>query len=354
MSYLRLEGIDKTYRGAPSPTLKGFGLSMEKGEILVLLGASGCGKTTALRIVSGLERQDSGHVVLDGVTMDGLNPERRSIAMVFQKSLLFRNMTVAENIGFAPRLNRAMGKAELRRKTGEMLELLHLEGMGGKRVTELSGGQEQRVSLGRALMAQPKLLLLDEPLSALDAGLKWTLLSHIKELNARLGATMLYVTHDQREAAAVAARAAFLHGGRIARCAKPYEFYSRPESRAEAEFFGWENFIPAHRDGARLRCALGDFAIEGAGPGQGRALLCVRPEAAENIGCGRLRGIVASAAPQGMETVYEVVCGGTRLRLAVSARHAFGAGEAMAFDLSPHMMWLIGWAEGGGGDGAGP
>jgi ABC-type sugar transport system ATPase subunit len=339
MSYLTLAGIAKTYRGADAPVLKDFELSAEKGEILVILGASGCGKTTALKIVSGLERQDRGQVVLDGRVLDGLRTEKRSTAMVFQKSLLFRNMTVAENINFAPRLARAMSKAELKRKTDEMLELLQLGGLGEKRATELSGGQEQRVSLGRALMANPKLLLLDEPLSALDVNLKQALLLHIKELNGRFGATMLYVTHDQKEAAAVASRIAFLHGGKITRCAKPYAFYSRPASKAEADFFGWENRIPAEKRGARIRCAIGDFVTECGDVADGKVLFCVRPEAAERVGLGSLRGLVSSVMPQGAETAYEVICNGTRLKLTLRARHAFGVGEEMAFDLDPRMMW---------------
>jgi ABC-type sugar transport system ATPase subunit len=222
-----------------------------------------------------------------------------------------------------------------------MLELLHLEGLGAKRVTELSGGQEQRVSLGRALMTEPKLLLLDEPLSALDVNLKWALLSHIRELNRRLKATMLYVTHDQKEAAAVATRVAFLHKGKITRCAKPYEFYSRPGSKTEADFFGWENCIPAEKKGARVRCAAGDFVINGVNVEDGRVWLCVRPEAAENIGGGVRRGIVTSVMPQGIETVYEVLCEGVGLRLTMNARHAFGVGEEMMFDLNPQMMWCV-------------
>jgi ABC-type sugar transport system ATPase subunit len=341
MSYLQLIDIVKTYNSMSAPVLDGIELSVSEGEVLVLLGASGCGKSTALKIISGLERQDSGHVILDGKTIDDLSTEKRSTAMVFQKSLLFRNMTVAENIGFAPRLNRTMSKPELKKKTEEMLELLHLEGMEKKRATELSGGQEQRVSLGRALMAEPKLLLLDEPLNALDVNLKWSLLSHIRELNQRLGATMIYVTHDQKEAAAIATRIAFLHGGKITRCAEPYEFYSHPSSREEADFFGWENYVPAEKSGVHASCSIGDFHIEGLDLRDGPLTLCIRPEAARGIGGGSLRGSVVSAMPQGMDTMYEIMCGEARLTLAFSARYSFSVGEEISFDLDPQMMWCV-------------
>jgi ABC-type sugar transport system ATPase subunit len=132
-----------------------------------------------------------------------------------------------------------------------------------------------------------------------------------------------------------------LHHGAITRCAAPYEFYSRPSSKPEAEFFGWENFIPAEKTGARVHCDLGDFDIPGARAADGKTLLCVRPEAAVNIGTGNIHGIVASAAPQGLETLCEVVCAGARLKLAINARHNFGVGEEMAFDLDAGMVWAI-------------
>ena len=341
MTYLQLINITKTYKGLARPVLNSLELAVNKSEILVLLGTSGCGKTTALKIVSGLERQDSGHVILDGQTIDELNPEKRSTAMVFQKSLLFHNMTVAENISFAPRLNHTLSKAELKRKTEKMLELLHLEGLSKKRATELSGGQEQRVSLGRALMTEPKLLLLDEPLSALDVNLKWTLLSHIKEINIELGTTMLYVTHDQKEAAAIASRIAFLDNAKITRCANPYEFYSQPASKAEADFFGWENFISAVKEGSHIHCALGDFTLDCANIEDGSLLLCIRPEAAENIGSGSMRARVASFMPHGMDTVYELICQESQLKLLLSSRYVFNIGEEIAFDLNPQMMWCV-------------
>ncbi|MDR1603414.1 MAG: ABC transporter ATP-binding protein [Gracilibacteraceae bacterium] len=344
-AFLSLENIYKTYPGQDGLVLADVNLTLAKGEIVALLGASGSGKTTLLKIVSGLESQDKGRVVLDGKILDGLPPEKRSTAMVFQKSLLFRHLTVAENINFAPRLNRAFERAELRARTSAMLELLHLEGYGRKRVTELSGGQEQRVSLGRALMTEPSLLLLDEPLSALDINLKWALLMEIRELNVRLGQTMLYVTHDQKEAAAVANRVAFLDGGRLARVARPHEFYSRPLSLAEAKFFGWENFIPCSLENGRLRSAMGEYALPGLAlgayrPGEGY-YMCIRPEAAKNVGSGAWSGVVKSALPQGLGTLCEIECRGETLKLVLPARFVHHPGESVSFDLDPELFWVV-------------
>ncbi|MDR3304897.1 MAG: ABC transporter ATP-binding protein [Clostridiales Family XIII bacterium] len=341
MPYLDLKDVVKTYRGAGEPALRGLNLSAEEGEILAILGASGCGKTTALKVVSGLERQDSGRVALNGQEMDGLTPEKRPIAMVFQKSLLFRNMTVAENINFAPRINRSMSKKLLAQKTGEMLELMQLEGLGGKRAAELSGGQEQRVSLGRALMTEPELLLLDEPLSALDPGLKLTLEAHIQEVNRKLGTTMLYVTHDQKEAARVANRIALMQNGRIVQCAKPRDFYAKPAAKPAAEFFGWENFIPARKRGTLVVSALGEFQIDDSAAEDGGVLLCVRPEAAVEIGQGRMKAVVLSVIPQGIETVYETACAGERIKLVVNIRHSFNVGDEIRFDIDPQMVCCV-------------
>jgi ABC-type Fe3+/spermidine/putrescine transport system ATPase subunit len=315
--------------------------SVEQGEIVVILGASGCGKTTVLKIIAGLEQQEHGRIMIDGECMDRLPAEKRPIAMVFQKALLFPHMNVEKNINFAPRVNRSMDKQELRRRTDEMLDLVHLEGFGKKRVTQLSGGQEQRVSLARALITNPKILLLDEPLSALDANLKLTMQSQIKELNRRLGATMLLVTHDQQEAVAVADRIALMQNGHMIQYAKPAEFYTRPASKDAAVFFGWENFIPALRRGKRVSAAIGEFLIDDVKLGDGKVTLCVRPEAAINIGTGSLAAAVTAVQPRGVQTAYETVCNGRALKFVLSARHVYNTSDVLHFDLDPDMVWAV-------------
>ena len=198
MSILELNGIAMRYPGAAAPCIQGLELTVEKGEIVTLLGESGCGKTTLLKLVAGLETPAAGTLRIAGKDMNALPPEKRPIAMVFQKALLFENMSVGQNVSFSPRLRRAMSKAELRRETARMLALVGLEGFENRRVTELSGGQEQRVSLARALMAQPEILLLDEPTAALDLPCKQALLDAFA-LFRQQGGLILMATHDLLE-----------------------------------------------------------------------------------------------------------------------------------------------------------
>jgi len=265
MSFLEVKGLTRRYHGEAEPCVRDFNLGVERGQVVVLLGASGCGKSTVLKCIAGLEDAQQGTVSIDGERMEGVPPEKRPVAMVFQKALLFRNMTVEQNVNFAPRVNRSMRKDELARKTSEMLELVGLGGMEKKKATALSGGQEQRVSLARALMVEPKLLLLDEPLSALDASLRESMQGYIRQLNRETGTTMLLVTHDQQEAIALADRIAVMHDGAIVQVGAPHEFYERPRTEYVASFFGWKNFTPATRAGSTVKCALGTFEIPGLG-----------------------------------------------------------------------------------------
>lgn len=342
MSFLELSHISKTYPGMADPVVKDLSLEVNEGEIVVLLGSSGCGKTTLLKMIAGLEEQDAGTVMIDGSCVDGVRAEKRPIAMVFQKALLFRNMTVEQNINFAPRVNRTMSKAEMAAKVEEMLALIDMQSMGKKKATELSGGQEQRVSLARALMTQPKILLLDEPFSALDAKLRVTMRQHIKRLNEALGTTMVFVTHDQQEAVEVADRIALMHDGRILQYGKPGDFYSRPNSRAVADFFGWKNFVDAQKAGCTVTCALGTFEFDGCDAPDGAVQLAIRPEAACEVGPGALEGRVTGIAPQGPFSLCTVECKGVSLELLAKATEAPAVGELLRFSLSPQMMWPLG------------
>ena len=347
VSFLEVHSLTKRYHGEKEPCVRDFDLDVDQGEICVLLGASGCGKSTVLKVIAGLEEAEAGAVSIDGESMDGIAPEKRPVAMVFQKALLFRNMTVEQNVNFAPRVNRTMKKDALARKTAQMLELVGLSGMGDKKATALSGGQEQRVSLARALMVEPKLLLLDEPLSALDASLRETMQDYIRALNRETGTTMVLVTHDQQEAIALADRIAVMHDGRIVQIASPREFYERPRTEYVASFFGWKNFVEATRAGNRVECCLGSFEVPGLEdvpdlPGSG--LLVMRPEVAVNIGSessDALSGIVRDATYRGASMSYRVECAGQLLQLVVPSSCEFAIGQTMRFELDPSMLWYV-------------
>lgn len=372
MSLLEMRNIQKSYVPG-EPVIRGVDLEVNQGEIIVLLGPSGCGKTTLLKTIAGLEEQDTGTIVIDGSDMAGVRTEKRPIAMVFQKSLLFRNMTVEQNISFAPRVNHTMSKAEYQKRTNELLELIGMSGMGKKRATELSGGQEQRVSLARALMTQPKVLLLDEPLSALDAKLRVSMRQHIRRLNRETGTTMVFVTHDQQEAVEMASRIALMHNGRILQYAPPQEFYMHPASYEVAEFFNWKNYVPATKIGSRVQCALGEFSFPESLLPDGPCVLCIRPEAAcvmrEREGSGIsamdvsiaasegtgegidlapdcvmspvLEGVVQDVIPLGpLSGVIVRVCG-IDLEISVRSTDAAQVGEVLRFTLDSQMIWPV-------------
>ncbi|MEI6733873.1 MAG: ABC transporter ATP-binding protein [Comamonadaceae bacterium] len=217
-------------------------LQIESGETLVLLGPSGCGKTTTLRLIAGLDVPDSGRVLFNDEDVTALPIEKRNIGMVFQSYALFPNMTVEENIAYGL-VVRKMPESERRKRVGEMLEMMHIESLADRQITQLSGGQKQRVALARAIAPRPRALLLDEPLTALDARLRETLRVDINALLRSLGITTVYVTHDQAEAMALGDRIAVMEKGRISQVGTPRDIYFRPANRFVADFIGTMNTV---------------------------------------------------------------------------------------------------------------
>jgi putative spermidine/putrescine transport system ATP-binding protein len=248
--------------------------------LLALLGPSGCGKTTALRMLAGFEHPDSGQVLVDGEDVTGVPAHRRDAGMVFQSYSLFPHLSARDNVAFGLRM-RGRGTAERRERAAELLELVGLPEHGDRYPHQLSGGQQQRIALARALALRPRVLLLDEPLSALDAKVRLSLREEIRRLQQELGITTLFVTHDQEEALSMADRVAVMHGGRLEQCAPPAELYARPATAFVAEFVGTMNRLGGRMTGAGTVEVLGRrmAVLEDAPQGAGEVDVLVRPEA---------------------------------------------------------------------------
>ena len=237
---LELKGIKKAFGGVP--VLNGIDLKVEPGEFITLLGSSGCGKTTTLRIISGLEVPDSGTVLLEGADVTNTEPDKRGVHTVFQNYALFPHMTVEANIGYSLRI-RGVKKPEIKSRVHEMLELVQLEGFGSRMPGELSGGQRQRVAIARSVIDSPKVLLLDEPLGALDLQLRRMMQTELKRLQKKLGITFIYITHDQEEALNMSDRIAVMRDGLFEQLGTPNEIYDRPKTAFVARFVGSANIL---------------------------------------------------------------------------------------------------------------
>jgi spermidine/putrescine transport system ATP-binding protein len=285
---VRLQGVRKSFGGRPA--VDGVDLEVRRGEFFSLLGPSGCGKTTLMRLVAGFEAPDAGRIELAGRDMAGVPPHRRDVNLVFQNYALFPHLDVGENVAFGLRL---AGVPDVDARVARALDQVHLPGAQRRAVTTLSGGEQQRVALARAVVTGPRVLLLDEPLSALDRQLRVALRAELRHLQRELGMTFILVTHDQEEALALSDRIAVLRNGRVEQVGPPAEVYERPSTRFVAGFVGAGNFFEGRGDGARVRTPDG-LVIEA--PAEGDVVLLVRPE--------RLR--LAPGHP-GLEAVVEEV-----------------------------------------------
>ena len=277
MAFLKIEHLEKSF--GPNRVVKDFNLQIEKGEFISLLGPSGCGKTTVLRMVAGFETPTSGAIHIDGKDVVDLRPNQRNIGMMFQAYALFPNLTVAQNVGFGLKVA-GVDKAESARRVEEMLGLIGLPDLGNRYPFQLSGGQQQRVALARALAVRPRVLLLDEPLSALDAKIRVSLREEMRAIQQRLGITTIFVTHDQEEALSMSDRVVVMHQGVADQIGTPFEIYNRPATKFVANFVGTLNTI----DGEVTDPASGKVRVLGRDIMLGRTLpagkvtLAARPE----------------------------------------------------------------------------
>ena len=268
---------DLTRAFGATRALDGLSIEMAPGELVALLGPSGCGKTTALRIVAGFETADTGSVLVDGKDISSVPAARRDMGMVFQSYSLFPNMSALDNVGFGLRM-RKIGAGDRRKRAGDLLDMVGLAPQASQYPHQLSGGQQQRVALARALAIEPRVLLLDEPLSALDAKVRLQLREQIRTLQQRLGTTTLFVTHDQEEALSMADRVGVMRNGRLDQIAAPDELYTDPATAFVAEFVGVMNRIPGELQGDQVTVLGHAIPVRGHRPGQSAVDVLVRPE----------------------------------------------------------------------------
>ena len=350
---VELRRVTKVYGAGTAhavTALQGVSLGIRDNEFFTLLGPSGCGKTTLLRTIAGFEELSEGEILLFGEEIEHLPPNRRPVNTVFQNYALFPHMTVAQNVAFGLQMLKRT-RAEVDRVVGEMLELVRLRHLAGRRPQQLSGGQQQRVALARALATHPKVLLLDEPLSALDLKLRQQMRGELKNLQQETGITFIFVTHDQEEALTMSDRIAVMSEGVVQQVGAPEDIYEHPVNRFVADFIGEANLLEAtvleHRDG-RAVCALANgerlVAECAAAAGGERVTLSLRPEkialCAAEAPSAAMHGTVARLVYLGTDTRYEVrLWDGSALLVraqnTLRAAPAFGPGARVGLEVAP-------------------
>ena len=354
-SSISLRGLSR-YFNADAIALDNVDLDIHAGEFFTLLGPSGCGKTTLLRILAGLEEVDQGVVVIGGCDVTQTPPHKRSVNTVFQSYALFPHLTVRDNIAFGLRV-RGVGKAEQKRRVEDIAHRMQLDALLERRIHQLSGGQRQRIALARALINEPDVLLLDEPLSALDAGLRTDLQVELKRLQQTLGMTFVFVTHDQAEAMVMSDRIALLNGGKIQQVGTPAEIYEYPVNRFVARFIGHDNLFPVEQcDASTLQTALGTLRFSAASAGDSRqAFALIRPEVialsapdspgiAPSLALNRLEGIVEERFYRGASVEYRVRCQQCDLVVdsANCGERLFKVGDRVQVEIYPEDIVMIG------------
>jgi ABC-type Fe3+/spermidine/putrescine transport system ATPase subunit len=354
LSRLKLSGLSKRY--ADFLAVDGIDLELQSGEFVSLLGPSGCGKTTTLRMIAGFVDPTLGTIEMDGQVLSSpagaVPPDRRQMSMIFQSYAIWPNMTVQQNVAFGLEL-RKIANAEVKRRVGEMLEVVHMNHLADRYPAELSGGQQQRVALARAIVIRPSVLLLDEPLSNLDATLREEMRFEIRRLHDEFHVTTVYVTHDQAEAMVTSDRIAVMNHGRIEQVDNPRALYNKPKTRFVAGFIGRTNFIEGTSDGDQISFdgfALPRVAFEEDLPKGAKAVFSVRPhsmrlsETPPTAANGSAVGVVVlerAFLGENWDYVVKPSEGTSTLRVTTSPMDDFAVGAAAWLEFEPRQMALI-------------
>ncbi len=330
-----LTGLSKQYQDGFA--VHNLNLDLLPGKITALLGPSGCGKTTTLKMIAGLIVPSAGDITFDGLSMTNVPAERRGAVMVFQNPLLFPHLSVAENVAFGLQL-RGEPKSTWQRKVSDMLARVHLSGFESRRPRQLSGGQAQRVALARALVVEPRVWLLDEPLSNLDVHLRDEMRELILELQRESGITTVFVTHDQTEAVLLADRVALMLEGVLHQVGEPRSFFEQPASVAVARFFGGANFVAGHRSGSLVETALGCFRLGTVAQPEGPVILTIRPE---NLQLCDDRSLPVENTALGVITHLTYAGTHVRLKICIDARTMPDAGRGPTSNFGEYVLDVI-------------
>jgi ABC-type Fe3+/spermidine/putrescine transport system ATPase subunit len=342
MTGLRIEDVHVTWPGQPAAALSGVTVAVEPGRTTVIVGPSGSGKSTLLRVAAGLVAPDSGRVSVGGRDVTDLPPERRGVTMMVQETLLFPHMTVAGNVGFGLRMRGAPAR-EVAAAVDGLLERVRLPGFGPRRTETLSGGQAQRVALARALAVRPDVLLLDEPLAALDPSLRAELRETIVDLGRTSGTALLFVTHDREEAVAVGDRIVLLLDGRVTQDGSPEDLFERPRSVAVARFLGDTNLLEGWVSGGRLTGPFGTLACDPSWP-EGPAQVTIRPEFVGLRGEGDgLPATVTAVRYRGTHRLVEAMAGQARILAALPPAEGrdLRPGATVGLSLPAERLWRL-------------
>ena len=330
---------DLTVTFGATVALAGVDLEVAEGEVVCVLGPSGCGKSTLLRAIAGLERPDAGAVVLGGRDLAGARPDERGLGMMFQDGALFPHRDVAGNVAFGLRM-RGWPRADLGRRVAEVLELVGLPGLGARNVATLSGGEQQRVALARAIAPEPRQLMLDEPLGSLDRGLRDRLIGELRQLFARLGSTVLYVTHDQDEALALADRVVVMRAGEVVQVAPPDVLWRRPATAFVARFLGQRNLVAARVRDGRATTVLGEVPAT-RDDVAGAAEVLYLPDALRLAGDGHAGRVVSRRFAGDHVVVTVELDDGPTLDVACWGGGAPTVGEDVHVAIDPTATWVV-------------
>ena len=342
---LVLQGLDKTFAGTGAPALRNFTLTVPAGTCTAVLGPSGSGKSTLLRLIAGLETSDAGSVRIGGRNMTGVAAERRGVGMVFQRSLLFPHLSVLDNVAFADRVAGAR-RGDARARAAQFLAMVQLDGFGNRRVGELSGGQEQRVAIARALAAQPSVLLLDEPFSALDPALRSDMHDLLESVRAAAFPTIVLVTHDRDEASRVSDRIAIIEHGALLHEGTVADAYRRPRTLRAAQLMGGRNEIPGVVRDGRHHSALGAVSLASEAR-EGTGVLVIRQEdiILSDTSAGdtspAIRGLVESVRLAGPRAEVAVRCGDVLLHAEASPARSYAVGDPTAVNFPRDSVHVI-------------